>query len=175
MARAARSRSSPGQRPGPARTGVQSGDLLCTTRFSRDCISSLDTGGKEIEQMSRRCARLMMGPTVLPARGARHIRDRAPRVHYHRKLPLWRAQHERCVEVPADRAATAPRTLGLCATPQHLYQLARSATNPAAARERKPVNSRQARDYAAARSPAPALLSASKCSSAALPTQQAPL
>ena len=108
MARAARSRSSPGQRPGPARTGVQSGDLLCTTRFSRDCISSLDTGGKEIEQMSRRCARLMMGPTVLPARGARHIRDRAPRVHYHRKLPLRRAQQQRSIEIPA-RHARNPR------------------------------------------------------------------
>jgi len=178
---AARWMSWPGQTRGPAQqtrgSRRQRGKFAACTQCADCCKPSVMQAcpaGRASDWRSLR-ARLVVGPAVLPARRARHVRDRAPRVHYHRKLPLWRAQHERCVEVPADRAATAPRTLGLCATPQHLYQLARSATNPAAARERKPVNSRQARDYAAARSPAPALLSASKCSSAALPTQQAPL
>ena len=46
---------------------------------------------------------LMVRPTVLPARRARHIRDCAARVDYHRELPLRRAQQERGVEIPAMR------------------------------------------------------------------------
>ena len=46
---------------------------------------------------------LMVRPTVLPARRARHIRDCAARVDYHRKLPLRRAQQKRSIEVPAMR------------------------------------------------------------------------
>jgi len=111
---AARSMSWPGQMRGPAQRARglrrQRGRSAPNTQSAVGCEPKLTQAcpaGRASDWRSLR-ARLVVGPAVLPARRARHVRHRAPRVDYHRKLPLWRAQHERRVEVPARRAATNP-------------------------------------------------------------------
>ncbi len=111
---AARSMSWPGQMRGPAQRARgsrrQRGRFAPGTQRAACCkpgvMQACPAGGASDWRSLR--ARLVVGPAVLPARRARHVRHRAPRVDYHRKLPLWRAQHERRVEVPARRAATNP-------------------------------------------------------------------
>ena len=144
---AARSSSWTGRTRGPA----QRARAVCTRqhggrpgRQSAGC--GAPQGGAALAQTARRaldqrspCARLVVGPAVLAARRARHVRYRATRIHYDSKLPLRRAQHERGVEVPAQQP-TNPRTPGLKARWPHCHRLARPASVPAAACTRERGN-----------------------------------